>query len=241
MCRALCHRCKRADPFSQISQPSKEASVADKFYRYVPYDERSDQFLLHSEEAILSSSSRAVNACIRLFCAIFLEQSAHHKEQLTSHFRSIIKKVKNSNEDNPLVTNIITVLLAICRELNKRKALSHRREGNQSTAGLNSQKASGYILEICVDLIGWPTPHVRRAVGESLGILASIEGDAFTARVFKIIQKYLEAANPPLVKAGAAFSLGCVHRYVGHMKTIKYQTFTVAALQALGSCRSFCA
>jgi hypothetical protein len=39
-------------------------------------------------------------------------------------------------------------------------------------------------------------------------------------------------SKDPITVTGAAFTLGCVHRYVGAMKTMRSLTFTVAALQS---------
>ena len=61
----------------------------------------SDAFdrLENAMDSLDGSNVRAVNACVRLFATIYADQTAHHKEQLLSHFVAIIQKAKQRSVD----------------------------------------------------------------------------------------------------------------------------------------------
>ena len=179
----------------------------------------------HSSESYESAPVRSVNSCIRLFGTLCADQSPTHKEQLLKHFLAIVLKAKSMHSlHSNIVTNAATALLAVARDLAER----------ENQGGIRSAPALELLLTIAQELMSTPNPLVRRAVGELLGLLVRVESadDQFLARLFQALQNHLHSKDPFVVST-AVFSLGCVHRYGGAMKTMRYLPFTVAALQSL--------
>jgi hypothetical protein len=63
-------------------------------YSQLSSENNSDIELINARECNEDVGVRAVNACIRLFAAIYLDQSIAIKEQLVKHFFAIIQKAR---------------------------------------------------------------------------------------------------------------------------------------------------
>ena len=181
-----------------------------------------DHLSLHAFECYESNPLRSTNACIRLFACIYADQSATYKEQLMKHLQALVAKHKaaGSLHSNP-VLNIATAVLAVCRDQAQRE---------QPIGAPNALQA---IVSIATDLMAAPSPLVRRAAGEVLGLLVHLEDDAFLTRITGVLRERLTSKDVHVLCA-AVFAYGCVHRYGGGMKTIRALTFTVASLQLMG-------
>ena len=182
----------------------------------------SDHLSLHAFECYEHNPLRSTNACIRLFAAIYADQSATYKEQLMKHLHALINKHKAAGSLHlPAVTNIATALLAVCRDQAQREL------------PIGAPNALQAMVSIATDLLAAPSPLVRRAAGEVFGLLVHLEDDAFLTRITSVLRDQL-ASKDVNVLCAAVFAYGCVHRYGGGMKTIRALTFTVASLQLMG-------
>jgi hypothetical protein len=209
----------------RLRTDGNNANSRDKLYQHIAYSDTSDRFFVNSDECTASTQLRATNSCIRLFASIFMDQTSQHKEQLTKHFLALVTKALQVNGmDSNTPGNITAAIMGLCREMSMRES-----------GGMGSAKALTNITRTCESLMSSPYALVRRSAGESLGLLSKLhEEGVFTDRVVdRIIQKQL-ASKDPAAMTGAVFALGCIHRYVGAMKTAKHLSYTVAALQSLG-------
>jgi hypothetical protein len=184
-----------------------------------------DRYFDNVRECTEHVGARCVDSSIRMFCAIFLEQSEAHKQQLLKHFLAIIEKSQTASAAESLssaniMTNIAAALLGIAFELVVQRK------------GWEDVKTAEAFLEIGQQLLSCASPEVRRAAGEALGLVAKMSDDAFTARLMNTIQTQM-GSRAPITIAGAAFALGCAHRYLGALKTMRFFSFSVAALQSL--------
>ena len=190
----------------------------------VSYSRRnnSDHLQLHAFECFEHSALRSCNAGIRLFAAIYADQSSTYKEQLMKHLHALVNKHKQAGSLHlPAVTNIATALLAVCRDQAQREL------------PIGAPNALQAMVSIATDLLAAPSPLVRRAAGEVFGLLVHLEDDAFLTRITSVLRDQL-ASKDVNVLCAAVFAYGCVHRYGGGMKTIRALTFTVASLQLMG-------
>jgi hypothetical protein len=103
-----------------------------------------------------------------------------------------------------VISNISAAVLGICKELAQRDT------------SIKCVPALDMILKIATELMSSPNPQVRRAMGEALGILCKIEGDAFMQRfVTRILYASLviyfplglKASHPPHHMVG--FTIVC--------------------------------
>ena len=181
-----------------------------------------DHLSLHAFEVYEPNPLRSTNACIRLFAAIYADQSSTYKEQLMKHLHALVLKHKAAASlHSNAITNIATAVLAVCRDQVQREQ------------PIGSPNALQAIVLIATDLMAAPSPLVRRAMGEVLGLLVHLEDDAFLTRITGVLRDQL-ASKDVNVLCAAVFAYGCVHRYGGGMKTIRALTFTVASLQLMG-------
>ena len=191
---------------------------------HVAYSSRNntDHQALHAFECFEHNALRSTNACIRLFAAIYADQSATYKEQLMKHLHALCAKHKAQGSlHSNAVTNIATAVLAVCRDQAQREQ------------PIGSANALHAMASIATELLAAPSPLVRRAAGEILGLLVHLEDDTFLSRITAVLREQL-ASKDVNVLCAAVFAFGCVHRYGGGMKTIRALTFTVASLQLMG-------
>ena len=181
-----------------------------------------DHLQLHAFECYEHNSLRATNACIRLFAAIFADQSATYKEKLMKHMLVLTQKAKATGNLNSSTThNIATTLLAVCRDQTQR------------SLPIGAPSALHTMVSIAVELLAAPSPLVRRAAAEVMGLLVHIESDDFLGKMTGVLRDALGSKDVNVL-CGAVLAYGCVHRYGGGMKTIRALTFTVASLQLMG-------
>ena len=181
-----------------------------------------DHQQLHAFECYEHNSLRATNACIRLFAAIFADQSATYKEKLMKHMLALTQKAKATGNLNSSTThNIATTLLAVCRDQTQR------------SLPIGAPNALHTMVAIAVELLAAPSPLVRRAAAEVMGLLVHIESDEFLGKMTGVLRDALGSKDVNVL-CGAVLAYGCVHRYGGGMKTIRALTFTVASLQLMG-------
>ena len=181
-----------------------------------------DHQQLHAFECYEHTQLRATNACIRLFAAIFADQSATYKEKLMKHMLALTQKAKaTGNLSSSTTHNIATALLAVCRDQTQR------------AQPIGAPNALHTMVQIAVELLAAPSPLVRRAAAEVTGLLVHIEGDEFLGRMTGVLRDALGSRDVNVL-CGAVLAYGCVHRYGGGMKTIRALTFTVASLQLVG-------
>ena len=191
---------------------------------HVAYSSRNntDHQALHAFECFEHNALRSTNACIRLFAAIYADQSATYKEQLMKHLHVLCAKHKAQGSlHSHAVTNIATAVLAVCRDQAQREQ------------PIGSANALHAMVAIATELLAAPSALVRRAAGEILGLLVHLEDDTFLSRITAVLREQL-ASKDVNVLCAAVFAFGCVHRYGGGMKTIRSLTFTVASLQLMG-------
>ena len=181
-----------------------------------------DHLQLHAFECYEHNSLRSTNACIRLFAAIFADQSATYKEKLMKHMLALTQKAKTTGNLNSSTThNIATTLLAVCRDQTQR------------AQPIGAPNALHTMVAIAVELLAAPSPLVRRAAAEVMGLLVHIESDDFLGKMTGVLRDALGSKDVNVL-CGAVLAYGCVHRYGGGMKTIRALTFTVASLQLMG-------
>jgi hypothetical protein len=218
---------RRVDPYDHHltppSPPGGELEPEHALYRFRSHAESNEIWPQDADEVWSAPGYRCADACVRLFAAIFLHQPPHTQEQLVKHFADNVANAKNV----PAIQhNWASALLAVCRE-------AYRLDVPLGE-GTNTAVRDG-VLRVCATLLlDAPSASARRACGESLGILCRVEGEAFVNSVITCVKGAIGQSAAPLLRAGAAFALGCIHRYVGGLRTIKYHAFTIAALQQMG-------
>ena len=181
-----------------------------------------DHLGLHAFECFESAALRSINACIRLFAAIYADQSATYQEQLVRHLLALVSKHRAAgNLAANTVLNIAAALLAVCRDQAQR------------SQPVSAPNALTGMVSIATELLAAPSPLVRRAAAEAIGLLVQVEDDAFLSRMTSVLRDQL-ASKDVHVLCAAVFAFGCLHRYGGGMKTIRALTFTVASLQLMG-------
>jgi len=88
------------------------------------------------------------------------------------------------------------------------------------------------IIQIMTNLLVFEDTKIRRAAAQALGVLSRLEGVAFAHMLFQFLSKKMALPENKL-QSGIAFTIGCMHRSIGPVRSLKFLDFNFATLQAL--------
>ena len=204
----------------------------------------------------IPSSKKFVDEIIELFAKLFTVQNADHQTTIILHLIKCIKEFPNELK-NTLQTNIFCLLLKTLQTLvNKKKPFPNN-------------KLLKVLFEFIESYLSTPETALRRAAGECLGYLATLQGffsffvfpsllssslqsilmlllflffilcfiyntgEGFTENVVNSINQTLKVSKDSITRAGCVFSLGCIIRCLGGMKSTRYLPATISILHVL--------
>eukprot|EP01114_Cavostelium_apophysatum_P010616 TRINITY_DN2455_c0_g1_i2.p1 TRINITY_DN2455_c0_g1~~TRINITY_DN2455_c0_g1_i2.p1 ORF type:complete len:1928 (-),score=479.76 TRINITY_DN2455_c0_g1_i2:118-5901(-) len=165
-------------------------------------------------------STTLVDISVNLFAAIFVNQSERNRQQLLDHFMNSLKAAP-ANRARTIQVNLMSVIVEFLKEL----------VAKNMSIGRN--KVLSTLLEFLRAFIGDPTAELRRASGEALGMLARIEGDQLTSDLTKSTIATMKRVKEAPIRAGCAFMLGCIMRYVGGMRSAAHLQSIVGAIREI--------
>lgn len=169
----------------------------------------------------LPTSKRLVDEILELFPKLYMLQSIEHQKTIILH---LIRCVKESPPElkNSLQTNIFCLLLKTFRELNEKK-----------TPFPKGVKFLKPLLVFIESFLSSADVALRRAAAECIGLMALLQGDKFTDHIINSINSTLKTSKDQLTRAGCGFSLACIIRKLGGMRSAYHLPATVSILHVL--------
>ena len=170
----------------------------------------------------LPTSKRLVDEILELFPKLYMVQSIDHQKTIILH---LIRCVKESPLElkNSLQTNIFCLLLKTFRELNEKK-----------TPFPKGVKFLKPLLIFIESFLSSSDVALRRAAAECIGLMALLQGDKFTDHIINSINSTLKnSSKDQLTRAGCGFSLACIIRKLGGMRSAYHLPATVSILHVL--------
>lgn len=167
----------------------------------------------------IPSAKRLVDELLELFPHLFIVQTQEHQKTIILHFIKCVREAPPELKSS-LQTNVFCLLLKTFQNLvQKRKAFP--------------KKLFKPLQEFIESYLSSPEASLRRAAAECLGFFTVIHGDQVTDRIVNSITETLKVSKDSLTRAGCVFSLGCIIRCLGGMKSTHHLPVTVSILHVL--------
>eukprot|EP01113_Clastostelium_recurvatum_P033815 TRINITY_DN4514_c0_g1_i5.p1 TRINITY_DN4514_c0_g1~~TRINITY_DN4514_c0_g1_i5.p1 ORF type:complete len:1605 (-),score=389.94 TRINITY_DN4514_c0_g1_i5:24-4304(-) len=173
---------------------------------------------------IKATNVRVVDVSVQLFAVLFVAQSDKNRLQLLTHVNQCIKDATTNTTRASMQTNAMCSMFLITKQLSRSRTPVGK--GEVLTA----------IQKFIHPFIADADTALRRASCEALGMLCRSEGDSVTNNLVRSIAELVKKPAKdvmPSARAGAAFTLACIQRYVGGMMSQTHLPSTVSTLHVL--------
>ncbi|KAK8846574.1 hypothetical protein IAR55_005660 [Kwoniella newhampshirensis] len=156
------------------------------------------------------SQTGVIDAGVELFATLFSHQNVEGQVQslatLSSHMRSS-KLEKNPGRKQAVVANTIAAL---------RKSLtSVDAAGSRARKVLGSTQVSDLIKSLLQDAIFDPSPSIRTAAAEAMGMLSAVAGSSYLSSQVQWLVDQVVNNRIPDSRAGCALAFGAIYSNVG--------------------------
>eukprot|EP01105_Mastigella_eilhardi_P012079 TRINITY_DN277_c1_g1_i2.p1 TRINITY_DN277_c1_g1~~TRINITY_DN277_c1_g1_i2.p1 ORF type:complete len:1246 (-),score=325.80 TRINITY_DN277_c1_g1_i2:3495-7193(-) len=165
-------------------------------------------------------ATQVVDAAILLLQSAFASQEQRARAGILAQLEAVLRAPASPSSHGATSANVLCALLAAVKAVHERRL------------PLQPECASA-AFELAQKFVGDPDAGLRRGAGEAVGLLCRF-ADQLTAPAVKTLSRTIEASREePNLRAGCAFALGCIQRYVGGMRASAHLGTFVPLLHAM--------
>eukprot|EP00742_Colponemidia_sp_Colp-10_P008019 GILJ01008652.1.p1 GENE.GILJ01008652.1~~GILJ01008652.1.p1 ORF type:complete len:2092 (-),score=402.65 GILJ01008652.1:70-6057(-) len=174
-----------------------------------------------------------LDSALRLFAAVFScnELAPNNRHLLVDHFSTQVResgKLQTTERVDSLHRTLqLRISLAIVGAM--RISVGTPKPAINQKDDILIQELRGLLI----DLLAAEDPTLRSLGGEGLGLLGRLGGDPLCKALMKDFDDMLNTSSDANLRAGIAFGIGCLHRYVSAMNMTRFLPASVAMLHKL--------